>query len=336
MYPIYSFSWYLSLIVTLMMLERQLFRGIALYNVYGMRSAFFGCLFPPLLPFRIIWKNIINFVSTLKAYIQFFGIAPRKSKHSEFIKKIQIEDLKDKAIIKKENISTVISEFENKKTAEKVQEKKFDWDKTEHSFLEKDVLLSFRRNLGDILVMKGYMDANQIKKVLNIKNEEPLGAYLLKNNFISEEELMESLAAVKHVPYLTKEALGHYNFKKFASEFNKEFLYQNKVLPLLKTPKGFVFAYSDSSARNAQSVLGKELNKKLNTVITTNENILKGIDMIWEDSDVNSSKIDLDHMYCERLSDPEQMIIIKNYAAMMNKKEVEIIKKMGLDKQNKI
>lgn len=54
-YPKYTFSWYLSIAVTVMMLERQIFRGVSVYHIYGMRSVFFSCLFPPLLPIRIIW-----------------------------------------------------------------------------------------------------------------------------------------------------------------------------------------------------------------------------------------------------------------------------------------
>jgi hypothetical protein len=78
-YPTHSLSWYLSLVVTIMMFERQLFRSVAIYHVYGMRSVFFACLLPPLLPIRVVWGNIINLTATLKAYRQFFfGQPPAK------------------------------------------------------------------------------------------------------------------------------------------------------------------------------------------------------------------------------------------------------------------
>ena len=91
-YPLYSPSWYLSLVVTVMMIERQVFRGIALYNIYGKRSVFYGVLFPPFLPIRIIWGNIINLVSTYKAYIQFFNILPIKSKRLALVKKCKLKN----------------------------------------------------------------------------------------------------------------------------------------------------------------------------------------------------------------------------------------------------
>lgn len=53
-YPKYSLSWTLSLVITIMMIERQLFRGVSVYNVYGLISVFFSCLFPPLLPIRFV------------------------------------------------------------------------------------------------------------------------------------------------------------------------------------------------------------------------------------------------------------------------------------------
>ncbi len=334
-YPLYSPSWYLSLVVTVMMIERQVFRGIALYNVYGMRSVFYGVLFPPFLPIRIIWGNIINLVSTYKAYIQFFNILPRKSKRLVLVKKMQAEEMNTKKNIGMENIAFLNNEKERNKVEKKIQEKKFDWAKTEHSFLEQDVLMSFRRNLGDILVMKGYLEAYRIKDLLATKKAEvPLGTYLLKNKFITEAQLMESLAAIKHVPYLKEEALCHYDFTKFNSDFDKECLYNFNVLPLLETREGYVFAYSDKSSPDAQSLIGKKLNKKLNTVLATNDTIIKGLEKIWNKEKETNKLTDtnyLDYTYCEKLSDPEQVVIIKNYAAILNKKEVEIIKLMGLD-----
>jgi len=103
---------------------------------------------------------------------------------------------------------------------------------------------------------------------------------------------------------------------------------------LLETREGYVFAYSDKSSPDAQATIGKKLNKRLHTVLATNETIIKGLDLIWDEEKEISKSEDtnfLDCSYCEKLSDPEQMVIIKNYAAILDKKEVEIIKEMGLD-----
>jgi len=89
--PIYlarSLSWWLSVVLTFLMVERQIMRGTALWKVYGWRSAIAGCLIPPLLPLRAVWGNVINFLATVSAWrICFFGFPknrPRwqKTKHS--------------------------------------------------------------------------------------------------------------------------------------------------------------------------------------------------------------------------------------------------------------
>jgi adsorption protein B len=72
--PYRSVAWYLSLITTALMIERQVMRIIAVKEIYGWRSAVAGCLIPPLLPIRLVWGNIINLAATLRAWrMQLFG-----------------------------------------------------------------------------------------------------------------------------------------------------------------------------------------------------------------------------------------------------------------------
>ena len=305
MFPKFTFSWYLSLLVTLMMIERQLFRGIALLNVYGLRSAFFGCLLPPVVPIRIVWGNIINLVSTVKAYFQFFHITPFKSRRKKAIEKKDIQV--------------------------KFQDRKFDWAKTEHSFLEKEVLSSFHRKLGDILVEKGFISPEKLKEELKNKvSEIPIGSYLVNNNTITESQLMESLAAVKHVPFLREESLKLYDFTMFSKDFDKEFLEQMRALPLIITQDGYIFAYSDKSPIDAQSRIREKVNKKISTVLATDETIKEGLQMIWFDRKEDHLGNKFSSVNCVRLSEPVQIVIIKNYASMLGIDEREIVKKMGI------
>ncbi len=87
-YPAGTLSWWLSVALTFMMVERQIMRGVAIKNVYGWRSAVAACLIPPLLPLSIFWANVINFFATVAAWrIALFGFPksrPRwqKTKHS--------------------------------------------------------------------------------------------------------------------------------------------------------------------------------------------------------------------------------------------------------------
>ena len=160
-YPKYSTSWYLSLLVTVMMIERLIFRSISIYKVYGLKSLFFSTMFPPLLPIRYIWGNFINFVATFEAYLERFrGQKEKKEK--------------------------------------KVKNKKLKWDKTEHFFLETTVLKRYYNKAGDLLLKRGYIEPKDLKKALKKLNQDKsnkkIGTYLLENRLISEEQLARVLA----------------------------------------------------------------------------------------------------------------------------------------------
>jgi bacteriophage N4 adsorption protein B len=78
--PYKSIGWYLSLILTIMALERQIMRAMALKNVYGWRSAILSNFLPPILPIRFTWGNIINLLATVRAWrIHIFGSPKSKS-----------------------------------------------------------------------------------------------------------------------------------------------------------------------------------------------------------------------------------------------------------------
>lgn len=71
----------LSIIATALAAERQIMRGLALAELYGARQALMAMLIPPLLPIRMIWGNVINFVATLRAWqIFLFGTPAQRKK----------------------------------------------------------------------------------------------------------------------------------------------------------------------------------------------------------------------------------------------------------------
>ncbi len=92
----------------ILMLERQLLRFLAVKNVYGYKSAVISSFFPPLLPLRMVLGNIINFHATTKAWMM------------------------------------NITQKKNKKQSKKTKHK---WSKTDHEFLEEEILKRYRRNL---------------------------------------------------------------------------------------------------------------------------------------------------------------------------------------------
>ena len=123
----------MSVVLTFLMVERQVMRGIALKQVYGWRSAIAGCLIPPFLPLRAVWGNIINFLATLSAWrICFFGFPknrPRwqKTKHSYLPPEVLLRyqrKLGDLALEKQIVAPSVLAELlrEAKEKGEKIGE----------------------------------------------------------------------------------------------------------------------------------------------------------------------------------------------------------------------
>ena len=311
-YPYYSLSWYLSLVVTLLMLERQLLRAISLYNVYGFRSAFYGTLFPPLVPFRIVWGNIINFTATYKAYIQYLKKGDKNKKDK---KENKGDDIKKKVKLNRK------IEHEQLKIK---KERKFVWAKTEHDFLEKNVLERFHRKLGDIMIEKGYIAPKQLKNILaNKPSYYRLGDYLIKENIVSEKQMIECLSILNNATYLFQEALKYYNIGKLSKEYNQADLLENLVVPLYKRKGVSIFAYCEKSPLNLKEKLATICDSEVYLVLASYETIQVGLtkdnpEMITVESDIE-----------ERYS-IEQVLIIRNYAARLKMREKDMLIQMGL------
>ncbi len=70
MFPLFSPSWWMCVLLLFMMVERQVLRARALVSVYGWRSMAFSVLLPPLFPLRLLWGNLINLCATFRAWRQ--------------------------------------------------------------------------------------------------------------------------------------------------------------------------------------------------------------------------------------------------------------------------
>jgi adsorption protein B len=249
MYPRYTFSWWLCVLLTILMVFRQTMRAIAIKNIYGFKSVVFACLLPPLITIRLVWGNIINLSATLRAWKQLiFGF-----------KKI------------------------NKK-------RKVAWNKTDHEFLEKHVLYRYYRNVGDVLLEKQYLDADTLKQILEQSRKEGLrlGDALLQNSAVTEEQLMIAVANSQHRLFV-KNVSSFIN--NIADDFNKQWLEQSLIYPLLKTKNGYVIAETNFTPPDTYERFKTDRTKiKIHTVYTTKAKILEAIhnnDTVKDDSNIN-------------------------------------------------
>ena len=307
-YPRYSVSWYLSLVVMVMTLERQIFRGFAIYNVYGARSLFFSCFFPPLVSVRVVWGNMINLVATIRAYKQSaFGVQKTRVK-----KKRAKERYAPAHLIAKP--------------------KKLAWAKTDHCFLEKDVLIRYRRRLGDVLMEKGFLTLPQLKLALRdpARKNESIGKYLIGKNYIDEEQLLFALSQVNSKTYINSASLDHYDLSQFAGLFDEKLLRELLVVPMLKTSRGFIVASCENSSPEAGNILRQRYHIEVAMVLMSETGVVKAINMMFHTDTDRPPKSMISSLHERGRISHEQAIIANNFKAMLGKKDADVLAAMGL------
>lgn len=307
------------LLVTAMMIIRQIYRGVSIYHVYGMRSVFFSCLLPPLFPIRLVYGNIINLVATIKAYKQRFALSNHRKKSE---KEEKLERKKECASKQKEITS------EPKK---KQQEK---WDKTDHEFLEVKTLERYYRTIGDTLIMRGWITTKQVIEALDKSKEEGcrLGQYLIKNDLISEMQLMEALVDVQQTVYISDALAYKMEISEIISRYDIELLKENKVLPIMKEKDVLILATCDESSPNAVTIMKEKYNESICSVLMSQKSIQKKL----EDKECASEEENSLDLLCElhemEKITYEQFVLVGNYCLANKKTEEEMLLYMGLPK----
>jgi len=315
-----TFAYYCCFFVTGMMIIRQIYRGVSIYNVYGMRSVFFSCLFPPLFPIRLIYGNIINLVATLKAYKQRFALT-RNAKKMEKVGKDENPE-KGKKIQLKEKKS---------ETSKKAQAK---WDKTEHEFLEAKALERYYRTIGDTLIMRGWITTEQIINALDKAKEEGcrLGQYLVKNELISETQLMEALVDVQRTVYISDEFAEKMGIPELVKQYDAKLLKENKVLPIMKEKNALVLATCDESSPDAIAILSEKYNERVYSVLMSQKHIEEKLQESEERSKDKKFFDLLNILHEKERITYEQYILVGNYCLADEKADVEMLAYMGLPK----
>lgn len=294
MYPKGSFSWYLCIFLTVMMLERQLLRALAIKNVYGWRSMLVACCFPPLMPLRLIWGNIINMAATCKAWRQ---------------------------LIFKNNGSAMTNKKTNRQR----------WDKTDHDFLEKPVLRRYHRKLGDALLERKLITTEELKNSLHISRTQGrmLGAVLKENNLMSEEKLLTALAQVQHTIYIS---LTSFELQDYSESFGWEVLEKTRAVPLLKNNDTWAVAISDESQLEAGALLKEACGKEVHLVYSTVTDINMALRRMKTTAMLPPSLELVNIQRCLELEQIslEQVLLAASYAAAVHQPIAEVLKSMGL------
>lgn len=86
-FPLFSPIWYVVAADTCLAVLRIFNRFIAVKEIYGLKNALASTFVPPLIPLRLIWGNVINFLSTLDAWKTFIFGNKKKVKWNKTIHK---------------------------------------------------------------------------------------------------------------------------------------------------------------------------------------------------------------------------------------------------------
>ncbi len=161
-------------------------------------------------------------------------------------------------------------------TGAKKKNKKVTWSKTDHTFLQKQVLRRYYRNIGDVLLEKQYIGVSTLSNALRRSKEDGLriGEVLIRQGLVSEEQLMEAVANVHHMIFVGKLSVFAGNH---SAAFDKASLERLLIFPLLKTGSRYVFAMTESSnIKEIPGALGVQAENCF-FVYTTKANILAAI-----------------------------------------------------------
>lgn len=308
-FPLYSLSWWLSLCVAVLMIQRQIMRGISICQVYGPRSMFFSCLLPPLLPIRFIWGNLINFCATVGALRRYRQPSPLEA---------------------------------SDKTAEKNQPsafKQLDWAKTDHTFLEKGILMRYHRKLGDVLLEHGYLTTDQLEQVLqNSDVSTPLGKYCLDHHLITAKEMYIALAQLKKIEYIDLTHTERFNLAQYKDRFDSDTLQSLSALPIMNNANEYVMVFCEESPPFAQSILRNYYKIDIKALFSTKAEITTAIKTLYQDQNQESEALPVSHpilnLYHQGHIDYIQAAIALNYSFSNTLAEHAILKYMGLTYTN--
>ena len=296
MFPEDSPFFFLAVLVFLMMFVRQVTRAHSLYRVYGLKSAFFGCFLPPLLPIRLIYGNIINFAATKGAISMRFRVGKNRPQ---------------------------------KEKAKKSPRRKVKWAKTDHEFLTSEQLQRYRRKLGDTLIVQGCLTAEEFRDALEEMDHESgehIGAFLIRKGLITEVQMVQALSHVQHVLFLPDGVVSKLGYRGALEQFDRERLRKAKILPLAVESDTVYVAVCDETSDAAIRVFSEENGVNVKRMYAMESQIISAL------SDERNPDRTLDSigLYRAGVLSYEQAVLVGVYSVFLKKPEREIQAYMGL------
>jgi len=137
------------------------------------------------------------------------------------------------------------------------------------------LLKNYYRKTGDVLLERRYIDIPTLRKALMKSQREGkyLGAVLLEEHIINEEQLMNAMSELYHKIFVKIVALFKSDLLK---DFDERILNQALFYPLLKVDDGYVIAATEVIPEGALDDMISS-GTKIYITYTTKERVLNAI-----------------------------------------------------------
>ncbi len=102
-----------------------------------------------------------------------------------------------------------------------------------------------RRKIGEMMVAEGLITPDQLAEALEHQKQsgESIGEVLLNDRLVTENDIVRTICTQYQVPYLSP--LAYERNSELASQFDKEFLYRNRLLPIDKIGDSYIVVVGD-------------------------------------------------------------------------------------------
>ena len=259
MFPLFSPSWWMCVLLLFMMVERQVLRARALVSVYGWRSMAFSVLLPPLFPLRLLWGNLINLCATFRAWRQKAACTLARNRERRAAAGAQSSsasaDRRGGRHAQQAKAGKGVEGGEagnagrGGSSADGASTRPA-WNKTEHEFLPEPVLARYRRLLGDTLLERGAVTPAELEHALSRARRDgvPLGRALLAEGSVGERHLTQAYAVLQQSMFVEpRPSLVRPDLVAILPKDAKRFA----PLPLAVSSKGWIAVVDDDVAAAA-------------------------------------------------------------------------------------
>jgi len=198
------------------------------------------------------------------------------------------------------------------------------------------ILQHYHRRFGGMLLERGFMTPNQLETALMVKDRinMNIGSYCLLQGFITEPQLLQTIAYIKRVEYFSMGDLEELNLHEFASAFDKDFLLELRAVPILRFDGGYIMAFSEDSHPKAQTQLRGKYSIDIRTVLASRDNIERAIEQMYTppsiDTIMNPYSGEIFNRYYSGEINYEQAVIANNFKHASRLNDIAVLELMGL------